>query len=1006
MRRGKLSKVSKVLSLLIIIAMFLAMMPMPKHAEIPEDAVMFQDFEGAGEIYTAAQGATGALTTDEAFDGSQSLKYEVESSGDPSVSKGSISVKSIGEVVDATGMEYLVFYIKDTQGSNTIKVSLTDSSGKSTEFGWKAMSTKKNQWVRYEVPMSSFTGIDFFNITDVRIGQWNEGVYYIDQVFFAKNLPPIPPDQPTAYHPSGEYDNFVVVELRSLSNGVQIYYTTDGTTPNKESTLYKEPLRLESSVTINAVAYNPKGDIYSKVSTFDYVIHQKENLAKPKAIPAAGTYGVAQSIELTAADGATIFYTIDGKEPTTSSKKYSKPVNISKDTVIKAIAVKDQHKSEVTINKYMIDKNSTPFLKTDGKKMRDHYGAGNEVVLRGTNAGGWLVMEGWMSPTNAPDQKTSLETLTARFGEKTAWELINLYQDNYWVESDFDNIKEEGMNVVRLPFSYFEMLNDDGSLKPTAFDRLDWFIEEAGKRELYVILDMHGAPGSQNGKDHSGDTSKPDVGNLFGNKENMDKTVFLWEKIAERYKDKKWIAGYDLLNEPGGALGIEQFDFYDRLYQAVREKDQNHIIFIEAIWEPYHLPNPDLYGWENVVYSYHFYGWDNIDSYHSQKKFVDSKIPMVNEMTNYNVPLLVGEFTLFNNLQSWDYALSVYEEQGWSFTTWTYKVTGQGSSWGMYTGDPLKVNIQKDSEAEIRNKWSNVGTDTIFTRNDYIADTIRNYSNPAFRSSDDRTWVANFEDLDAGATFETGTRATASLDFENKSAGDASLKLVVTDGSNPDVIQQYVSIKAPDGKKINMDDELNTFPKYLVFDVFNSTGKEQRATVTLIDEAGNEVTAKTHAYTKALANSWSKVPLLLKSIDGEIDKSAIVEIRLAMEDSGTYNFDNIFIGQSFANHLPAQEPDINTVKELVEKADIGPKGIRNSLIVQLDNAQRHFDKAKSYLEQGKEKQAKQSREAGYKTLEGLAEWVGQHSGKHIEKEDAAQIISMLEYIVANETLTP
>ena len=90
--------------------------------------------------------------------------------------------------------------------------------------------------------------------------------------------------------------------------------------------------------------------------------------------------------------------------------------------IIKAIAVKDDLQSEVAVKEYVIDKNPTPFLKTDGKKMRNHYGAGDEIVLRGTNAGGWLVMEGWMSPTNAPDQKTALETLTARFGEETAWE--------------------------------------------------------------------------------------------------------------------------------------------------------------------------------------------------------------------------------------------------------------------------------------------------------------------------------------------------------------------------------------------------------------------------------------------------------------------------------------------------------------------------------------------------------------------------------------------------------
>ncbi|MBS4202184.1 chitobiase/beta-hexosaminidase C-terminal domain-containing protein [Bacillus sp. FJAT-49732] len=987
-----MGKYAKVFSVVVIMAMMLTLLPNQQYAKIPDDAILFQDFEGADAMFTAAQGATGALSTNEVYEGRQSLKYEVLSSGDPSVSKASISIKSKGQPVDATGMEYFVFYIKDTQGNNTIKISLTDSSGKSTDLGWKAMSTKKNEWVRYEVPMSSFSGIDFSKISEVRIGQWNEGIYYIDQLFFAKNLPPIPPDQPTAYHPSGEYDNFVVVELRTYSVGADIYYSTDGTVPTKESSLYKGPLRLESSTNLKAVAYNPKGDIYSEVSTFEYIIHQKADLAKTKASPAAGTYAVVQSIELSASEGATIYYTTDGKNPTTSSKKYSQPIKVSKDTVIKAIAIKGQVQSEIAVHEYKIDKNPTPFLKADGKKMRSDYGSGDEVLLRGTNAGGWLVMESWMSPTNSPDQKTTIKTLTDRFGEKTAWELINLYQDNYWTGADFDNIKQDGMNVVRLPFSYFEMLNDDGSLKATAFERMDWFIEEAAKRELYVILDMHGAPGSQNGKDHSGDTTRPDKGSLFGNKENMDKTVFLWEQIAERYKDEKWLAGYDLLNEPGGATGIEQFDFYDQLYKAVRAKDKNHMMFIEAIWEPYHLPKPDLYGWENVVYSYHFYGWDNIDSFPSQKRFTDSKIPMVNEMTNYNVPLLVGEFTLFNNLQSWDYALKVYEEQGWSFTTWSYKVTGDGSSWGMYTGNPSKVNIQRDSEEEIRSKWSQVGTDTSFKRNDYFVDTIRNYANPDFRNSDVRTWVANFEGLDEGATFETGSLATASLDFENKANGDASLKLIVDNKGNKDVNQQYVSIKA----SVNLADETNDYPKYLLFDVFNATGKENNVTVTLIDKDGKKATAKTHAATKALTNAWSRVPLLLKSISGDIDKSSIVEIRLAMEDPGTYNFDNIFVGQSFSNDLPA-ELDLHAVRSLVEKADIQPAGIRNALLVQLDNAERDFEKANAFTREGKEKQAEQARKNGYKTLESLIDFVSKHSGKHIREEDAEKIIWALEH---------
>ena len=160
MPKWSVLKVSKVLSLLIVMAMILAMVPMYKHAEIPTDAVMFQDFEGDGDVFTAAQNATGSKITsaDDVYEGSHSLKYEVLTNGDPSQSSQSISITSIGDSVDATGMDYLVFIIKDTQGSNTIKVSLTDSSGKSTDFAWQSMSTKRNEWVRYDIPISGFTG--------------------------------------------------------------------------------------------------------------------------------------------------------------------------------------------------------------------------------------------------------------------------------------------------------------------------------------------------------------------------------------------------------------------------------------------------------------------------------------------------------------------------------------------------------------------------------------------------------------------------------------------------------------------------------------------------------------------------------------------------------------------------------------------------------------------------------------------------------------------------------
>lgn len=883
---------------------FIIVGPIQKEAK-DQTAILFQDFEGDQEPFTVTENVKGSITDEEAYEGEQSLKYEVTESGDPSETKGSIHFKSMDGPVDVTDQQYLILYIKDTQGSNTMKMSLTDSHGVSSSFSWKSPSTEKDEWVQYHVPVDSFDRVDLSSIEEIRIGQWNEGVYYIDQVIFTNELPPTPPARPEAFKPSGEYSKLVRVELSVKEGNLPIYYTLDGTEPDETSEKYEKPLVITKDVTIKAVAYDPEYDLYSKVSTFEYIIVDQEEVIEPQLSLSSGTYYHQQDISITTpTDNALIYYTLDGSTPTENSQLYEGPIEISESVTIRAIAVKDGVQSEEVVGEYTITGESSPFLKADGKVLRNNYGSGEEIILRGTNVGGWLVMEEWMNPIDSPDQKTTIATLTERFGAEKAWELINVYQDHYWQEEDFDRVKKEGMNVLRLPFTYFEMLKEDGSLKETAFDRLDWFIDEAEKRELYVILDLHGAPGSQNGKDHSGDISHPDGGNLYGNEENMNRTVFLWEQVAERYKDREWVAGYDVLNEPEGAYGEEQFAFYDRLYQAIRDVDPNHTLYFEAIWDPMDLPNPEVYNWDNVVYSYHFYGWDDIDGFDYQKEFTDSKVQMVNEQTNYDVPLLVGEFTLFNNIQSWDYALRVYEEQGWNYTTWTYKVTGYGSSWGLYTGEPPRVNIHEDSEEEIREKWSQVGTDTSYIRNNYIADTLRNYLDPQARTNDERFLIEDFEETKDDDNFKTGDLAQASLDRENKAAGEASVKVVVQEGT--DIDEKHILFESSKGKAFDLSDNKNSFPNYLVFDVYNSTNTFQRAYVTLVDSSGDKASAWTHEPTKAMPKSWSKVPLLLSSVEGKIDLTEIVEIRIAFDQAGTYNIDNIFVGQSFANDLPKE----------------------------------------------------------------------------------------------------
>lgn len=476
-------------------------------------------------------------------------------------------------------------------------------------------------------------------------------------------------------HAPGTYTDSVVVEFRSKNSNDKIYYTTDGSDP---TTQYIKPMLLKESTTFKVKSYSPVGEA-GNIGELVYVINKSGNISAPKVSVPEGTYG----------------------------KDFS--VAITSDTVIKAIAVAGGKSSQVTTEQYKFNRVNTPFLKADGKAYKTNYGLGDTVILRGTNAGGWLLPENWQCPTNAADLLTEKRVLTERFGAAEAERLIRLYEDSWWTEDDFDKIKAEGMNMIRLPISYFEMLNDDGSLRNDAFERLDWFVSECAKRGIYVQIDMHGAVGSQNGKDHSGDTTIADVGNFYGNEQNIQKTIKLWEKIAERFKENPWVCGYDLLNEPS-AVGKVQFETYDRLYKAIRTIDKDHIIFMQAIWEPQHLPNPSYYNWRNIAYEYHFYGWDVEKDAEGQKAFIQSKIKFVNEYTNYGVPVLVGEFSFFSNTQSWFNGLDLLESQGWSYTNWTYKVTGEGSSWRVYTAKNKPVDINNDSIATITVK--NVGGNT------------------------------------------------------------------------------------------------------------------------------------------------------------------------------------------------------------------------------------------------------------------------------------------------------
>ena len=444
---------------------------------------------------------------------------------------------------------------------------------------------------------------------------------------------------------------------------------------------------------------------------------------------------------------------------------------------------------------------SNDFLKVNGTQIRKQKGTGDIVYLRGTNAGGWLVQEDWMNPTNASDQKTMMTTLANRFGASKRDELVSTYENNYWTTQDFDNCAEMGMSVIRLPFTYMNLCDDNGNLKSNAFDRLDWFVQNCSQRGMYVILDMHGAFGSQNGMDHSGEIN--DGKQLYYNQSNKDKTLNLWKKIAEHFKGNPAVAAYDILNEPGikaAATYSLHWDFYNEIYNTIRSKDSNHIIIMESCWDADNLPRPSQYGWTNVAYEYHYYPWSAQNSSDAQKSYFSSKVSDIANH-NYGVPTFVGEFTCFEQAEGWKVAMSTFNGQGWHWTTWSYKVTGN-SSWGIYNHNPEKVDIYNDSADTIKNKWSAVGT-----ANGWKNDKIYNLVKPYLSGTVTSTGGSTTDDSDNNSTSGVATL------YEHSNYGGWAVSLEEGLYDYKDILakgivnDQISSLRVSDGYKVTIYDD-------------------------------------------------------------------------------------------------------------------------------------------------------------------------------------------------------
>ena len=509
-------------------------------------------------------------------------------------------------------------------------------------------------------------------------------------------------------------------------------------------------------------------------------------------------------------------------------------------------------------------------MKVNGTQIRKQKGTGDIVYLRGTNAGGWLVQEDWMNPTNASDQKTMMTTLANRFGASKRDELVSTYENNYWTTQDFDNCAEMGMSVIRLPFTYMNLCDDNGNLKSNAFDRLDWFVQNCSQRGMYVILDMHGAFGSQNGMDHSGEIN--DGKQLYYNQSNKDKTLNLWKKIAEHFKGNPAVAAYDILNEPGikaAATYSLHWDFYNEIYNTIRSKDSNHIIIMESCWDADNLPRPSQYGWTNVAYEYHYYPWSAQNSSDAQKSYFSGKVSDIANH-NYGVPTFVGEFTCFEQAEGWKAAMSTFNGQGWHWTTWSYKVTGN-SSWGIYNHNPEKVDIYNDSADTIKNKWSAVGTE-----NGWKNDKIYNLVKPYLSGTVTSTGGSTTDDSDNNSTSGVATL------YEHSNYGGWAVSLEEGSYDYKDILakgivnDQISSLRVSDGYKVTIYDD----------EGFKGKSKEFTSDASYV---GDEMNDKTSSIKIEKINNQTSTTTsydTVKLSDGKYSIKSVVNEKYVVAENG------------------------------------------------------------------------------------------------------------------------
>jgi endoglucanase len=350
------------------------------------------------------------------------------------------------------------------------------------------------------------------------------------------------------------------------------------------------------------------------------------------------------------------------------------------------------------------------YLKAQGKNIVNE--KGHNVLLRGIGLGGWMLQEGYMLGISAEGQQQYRirQRIDSLIGPAATQEFYDTWLANHTTRADIDSLRSWGFNSVRLPMHYNlftlpvekEPVAGQNTWLTKGFEMVDSLLAWCAANKIYLILDLHAAPGGQ-GNDLNISDRDPSLPSLWDSEANRNKTIALWKKLAQRYANKAWIGAYDILNEPN--YGFE--DPADRnglketkneplkkllvdITKAIRAVDKNHIIVIEGNgWGNNY--NGMLPPWDdNMVLSFHKY-WNKNDQASIQN--------IIKIRDQYTVPVWLGE-TGENSNVWFAQAVNLLEANNIGWAWWPLKKLG--------ANNPLQIRSNLNYQ-DVLNYWNGKG---------------------------------------------------------------------------------------------------------------------------------------------------------------------------------------------------------------------------------------------------------------------------------------------------------